>query len=59
MFQTFQFCRATGRRLKASFAQILAKLKPNGSTKIALEISIPLFLKITVEHTFKSATRKR
>ncbi|QIB41255.1 hypothetical protein G3A56_25710 (plasmid) [Rhizobium oryzihabitans] len=39
--------------------RILAKLKPNGSTKIALEISIPLFLKITVEHTFKSATRKR
>ena len=59
MFQTFQFCRSTGRRLMASFSRILAKLKPNGTTKIALEISIPLFLKFTVEHTFKTATRKR
>ncbi|CAH0343600.1 MULTISPECIES: hypothetical protein [Rhizobium/Agrobacterium group] len=58
MFQTFQFCRATGRRLMASFSRIIAKLKPNGSTKIALEISIPLFLKLTVEHTFQ-AKRKR
>ncbi|NSX94379.1 hypothetical protein [Agrobacterium tumefaciens] len=59
MFQTLQFCRSTGRRLKASFCRILAKLKPNGSTKIALEISVPLFLKFTVEHTFTSNKRKR
>ena len=42
----------------ASFSRIIAKLNPNGSTKIALEISIPLFLKLTVEHTFQ-AKRKR
>ena len=58
MFQTFQFCRATGRRLMASFSRIAAKLKPNGSTKITLEISIPLFLKLSIEHTF-NAKRKR
>ena len=42
----------------ASFSRIIAKLKPNGSTKISLEISIPLFLKLTVEHSFH-AKRKR
>lgn len=52
MFQTLLFCRSTGRRLMASFQRILKASKPNGSTKIALEISVPLFLKITIEHSF-------
>jgi hypothetical protein len=31
-----QFCRSTGRRLMAFFSRITSKLRPNGTTKIAL-----------------------
>lgn len=54
MFQTFQFCRATGRSVKRFFQRIAKKLAPKGSFKITAEFSIPPFIKLSVEYTSKS-----
>lgn len=58
MSRTLQFCRATGRRLKAYFARVAKRLKPNGSFKFSVELAFPPFLKTTIEYTPKGHRRR-